>query len=666
MKQTGQVAISDGKLVLDSSFDKDPIEVILSESLRSVYLHGSEPSLYSACGASDTTRLDTPSALSNDQSVSNANKPRLIQRGNDDDFFAMLEKMGNRLDDQRAEMPLPVTGRASTISAVSISSDRSPSTSKSRFSLLKRVKSSMITPKFTSTPLKKKSKIPFMRSTKSLKSLTKFGGNIDGSNLWPAIDEDVAEAEEEKPQQNKKTPLPPPRKSRLPPPPALLAEAIENKENSTTTGPSESNPHFEAALHGVHQSESISLNIDSDVTGVQPSALQSLLDFMYSGHVVLNEETVKAANALQIEPLAALESQIGNAYINPNHNVQLMTAIQRFRKQSKFTDCLLKFKDGITLSCHKSIMAAFSRPLAELFERGDGRKDLTLSTGIGSRTDLRVIVDFLYTGRLGNSFWGPRRAEVSRNKFRKGGSPDSEEYEPRPSTSRVEPDSLDDYHLLYDEFVLGPRRIRPLPGGRRLGPSFTIKGPACIIEKGAPIAALQVSSPAPSTFGRRKRDVDSDGQIPEICTSSQLIVPLVVGEQQLLMEKPYKCNYCEHRTRERGALVKHIRCMHTLETPYKCKYCGQGFKVQSNLVRHIRAHTGEKPYACRKCGTCYADKKNMDAHVFREHLGMKQLQCPVQECQAKFWRQDRLQLHVARTHNRQIDRIGAKQDDNNK
>ncbi|CAJ0577764.1 unnamed protein product, partial [Mesorhabditis spiculigera] len=340
--------------------DNEYDDVILSESLRSVYLHGSEPSLYSACGASDTTRLDTPSALSNDQSVSNANKPRLIQRGNDDDFFAMLEKMGNRLDDQRAEMPLPVTGRASTISAVSISSDRSPSTSKSRFSLLKRVKSSMITPKFTSTPLKKKSKIPFMRSTKSLKSLTKFGGNIDGSNLWPAIDEDVAEAEEEKPQQNKKTPLPPPRKSRLPPPPALLAEAIENKENSTTTGPSESN----------------------------------------------------------------------------------------------------------------------------------------------------------------------------RNKFRKGGSPDSEEYEPRPSTSRVEPDSLDDYHLLYDEFVLGPRRIRPLPGGRRLGPSFTIKGPACIIEKGAPIAALQVSSPAPSTFGRRKRDVDSDGQIPEICTSSQLIVPLVVGEQQ--------------------------------------------------------------------------------------------------------------------------------------
>ncbi|CAJ0577574.1 unnamed protein product, partial [Mesorhabditis spiculigera] len=97
----------------------------------------------------------------------------------------------------------------------------------------------MITPKFTSTPLKKKSKIPFMRSTKSLKSLTKFGGNIDGSNLWPAIDEDVAEAEEEKPQQNKKTPLPPPRKSRLPPPPALLAEAIDNKENNTTTGPSE-------------------------------------------------------------------------------------------------------------------------------------------------------------------------------------------------------------------------------------------------------------------------------------------------------------------------------------------------------------------------------------------------------------------------------------------
>lgn len=59
-----------------------------------------------------------------------------------------------------------------------------------------------------------------------------------------------------------------------------------------------------------------------------------------------------------------------------------------------------------------------------------------------------------------------------------------------------------------------------------------------------------------------------------------------------MMEKPYKCPYCDHRTKEKSAVVKHIRCIHTLEAPYKCRYCSQAFKVQSNLVRHIRAHTG--------------------------------------------------------------------------
>lgn len=58
------------------------------------------------------------------------------------------------------------------------------------------------------------------------------------------------------------------------------------------------------------------------------------------------------------------------------------------------------------------------------------------------------------------------------------------------------------------------------------------------------------------------------------------------------MEKPFKCPYCDHRTKEKSAVEKHIRCIHTLEAPYKCHICTQAFKVQSNLVRHIRAHTG--------------------------------------------------------------------------
>ncbi|KAK6011500.1 zinc finger, C2H2 type [Ostertagia ostertagi] len=117
-----------------------------------------------------------------------------------------------------------------------------------------------------------------------------------------------------------------------------------------------------------------------------------------------------------------------------------------------------------------------------------------------------------------------------------------------------------------------------------------------------------------------------------------------------MMEKPFKCPYCDHRSKEKSGLEKHIRCIHTGEAPYKCKYCNQSFKVQSNLVRHIRAHTGEKPYACKKCGISYADKKNVDAHVFREHLKMRELECTAPGCTARFWRHDRFAYHCLKHH----------------
>lgn len=110
------------------------------------------------------------------------------------------------------------------------------------------------------------------------------------------------------------------------------------------------------------------------------------------------------------------------------------------------------------------------------------------------------------------------------------------------------------------------------------------------------------------------------------------------------MEKPFKCPYCEHRSKEKGGLEKHIRfvfflwmsiwkvvihvfcsfwlpkviiifidhfrSIHTLEAPYKCKYCNQSFKVQSNMVRHIRAHTGKKIHVL------YPHLNDVEAFIF--------------------------------------------------
>nr|CDQ02908.1 Bm3808, isoform b [Brugia malayi] len=219
-----------------------------------------------------------------------------------------------------------------------------------------------------------------------------------------------------------------------------------------------------------------------------------------------------------------------------------------------------------------------------------------------------------------------------------------------------------DYMCIYEKFVAGPSRGRKggTYGHKRLMLQLKKDIKLSHVEEASTsygavqnnnfetVSAVTVSYIPPS---KKRHLLDSFGYgLPEIIAPKDVTVPLLVGDQEIMMEKPFKCPFCDHRTKEKSAVEKHVRCMHTLETPYKCQYCNQAFKVQSNLVRHIRAHTGEKPYACKKCGTTYADKKNMDAHIFREHLKVKPFECPEEFCRAKFWRKDRFVVHCRRTH----------------
>uniref|UniRef100_A0A0K0DAD4 C2H2-type domain-containing protein n=1 Tax=Angiostrongylus cantonensis TaxID=6313 RepID=A0A0K0DAD4_ANGCA len=196
------------------------------------------------------------------------------------------------------------------------------------------------------------------------------------------------------------------------------------------------------------------------------------------------------------------------------------------------------------------------------------------------------------------------------------------------SAEDITAQAADDYYSIYEEYVMGPRRVRKVSGRLERNKYRPV------VVKNSTVVSLR-------SFGYG---------LPEIVAASDVTVPLIVGDQKEMMEKPFKCPYCRHRSKEKGGLEKHIRCIHTGEAPYKCKYCRQTFKVQSNLVRHIRTHTGEKPYACKKCGLCYADKKNVDAHVFREHLKMRELVCKARGCKARFWRHDRFAYHCLKYH----------------
>ena len=52
------------------------------------------------------------------------------------------------------------------------------------------------------------------------------------------------------------------------------------------------------------------------------------------------------------------------------------------------------------------------------------------------------------------------------------------------------------------------------------------------------------------------------------------------------MEKPFKCDYCDHRVNREHELLDHIRHHHTMERPFKCDQCEMAFSSKVKLKRH--------------------------------------------------------------------------------
>uniref|UniRef100_A0A0N5A8A7 BTB domain-containing protein n=1 Tax=Syphacia muris TaxID=451379 RepID=A0A0N5A8A7_9BILA len=457
--------------------------------------------------------------------------------------------------------------------------------------------------------------------------------------------------------------------------------------------------HFETALAAIQPSKNITLEVDPKITvviGVEKEELLEIIDFMYSGRIRGNFR-IESSRALGCTSLTLLlENHRFN--LQPNvviedrlHSQRLLQSFFRYRSENKFIDCTVNCQGIPVLKCHRVLLAAYSSNFESILMTTERCSSVTVDvdmqvTGVSS-VDLRSLVDFMYTGFIRTPV---RRYRLLRNAALTLGvgrlveAIDGElalNADQLSSTSCLPQEgfdadegsgrtfsAVDDYPDIYEEYVSGPRRGRKGGTYGRKQDAITIKGCSVgNIEKYGNVVgqnndgvafleATDIDSFPAVTISftpvvKRRKVVDSFGYgLPEIVRPHDVTVPLLVGDQRVMMEKPFKCPYCDHRTKEKSAVEKHIRCIHTLEAPYKCHICTQAFKVQSNLVRHIRAHTGEKPYACKKCGTAYADKKNMDAHVFREHLKMKPLECPEQNCAAKFWRHDRFAYHCRKTH----------------
>ncbi|XP_055685466.1 zinc finger protein OZF-like [Lutzomyia longipalpis] len=105
-------------------------------------------------------------------------------------------------------------------------------------------------------------------------------------------------------------------------------------------------------------------------------------------------------------------------------------------------------------------------------------------------------------------------------------------------------------------------------------------------------------------------------------------------------EKPFQCSICQKAFRQYATLKTHM-AIHTGK-PIECPDCKKTFCRISFLHVHMRKHTGEKPYACDRCPNRYRQKCHLDQHM-DTHDGVK-YQCEV--CKKEYSKRWSLKIHM--------------------
>lgn len=89
---------------------------------------------------------------------------------------------------------------------------------------------------------------------------------------------------------------------------------------------------------------------------------------------------------------------------------------------------------------------------------------------------------------------------------------------------------------------------------------------------------------------------------------------LVEHVQSHFSAKPYQCDVCLLRFKNKGHLRGHIRT-HTGERPFACGACDAKFLRKHTLALHAKRHTGERPFACHLCPEAFIRKCSLQVHL---------------------------------------------------
>ncbi|CAG5125715.1 unnamed protein product [Candidula unifasciata] len=86
-----------------------------------------------------------------------------------------------------------------------------------------------------------------------------------------------------------------------------------------------------------------------------------------------------------------------------------------------------------------------------------------------------------------------------------------------------------------------------------------------------------------------------------------------------------KCDHCDHQSRGRSALSRHMKKVHMLDIsmPYRCQHCDYGCTKMASLNRHLFTHG---VFPCSRCSHVADDRIKLTQHVIEDHrdkLNMK-------------------------------------------
>uniref|UniRef100_UPI00358E37F3 zinc finger protein 570-like n=1 Tax=Myxine glutinosa TaxID=7769 RepID=UPI00358E37F3 len=107
-------------------------------------------------------------------------------------------------------------------------------------------------------------------------------------------------------------------------------------------------------------------------------------------------------------------------------------------------------------------------------------------------------------------------------------------------------------------------------------------------------------------------------------------------------ERPYECTVCNKAFTQSGRLQSHLK-IHTEEGTYKCTICNKAFTRSNHLHSHMRIHTGERPYKCTICSKTFTRSSHLHSHL-RIHTGERPYKCTI--CNKTFTRSSNLQSHI--------------------